>query len=491
MALTSARIAAPLQRFLLVTLLVLAFVMGGGARSDIASLVFLRPASFVLLALGLLTLRGDDIARNRIVYLLTALATALAALHLVPLPAGLWHALPGRGLLVEADRLAGLSAVRRPLTMVPAAGWNAFYALGIPIAALVLASQNLARDRTRALTVIIGLGVLSMLLGIVQALGPAGNPLFLYRITNTGLPVGLFANRNHQAVFLAALVPLLVMAATGGKVPIRGNRDYRPIRRAAAIGAGVTAIAVIVLGGSRAGLGTLAFALASIPFVLGASGVQTWSYLAGQRGEANMRGRDRDGRRSPLRRVPWRLVAVTAIVVAAALALATSSRETGFGRLAANEDSRGPMWSVIAGDIANYLPLGSGSGSIVEVFQIAEPDSQLDLSYLNHAHNDLLEIALTFGLPGIALLVAAAAALAITAARLFRDRRNPARQQERAALIVLLILSFASVVDYPERTPSLACLAIVMITWLSPPRADELRERGRVTAGKTEQEVVA
>ena len=54
---------------------------------------------------------------------------------------------------------------------------------------------------------------------------PLGIRLWFYRITNNGFPVGLFANRNHAAVFLAALLPLATAWALGQKMrgaPRRG-----------------------------------------------------------------------------------------------------------------------------------------------------------------------------------------------------------------------------------------------------------------------------
>ena len=55
-------------------------------------------------------------------------------------------------------------------------------------------------------------------------------------------------------------------------------------------------------------------------------------------------------------------------------------------------------------DRPRLLPLGSRFGTFEPIFEVYEPTSALDLDYLNHAHNDLLEWVLTGGLPALLLL---------------------------------------------------------------------------------------
>lgn len=438
----------------LAVLLVVAFVMGGGSRGDVLSLVVLRPLSFVLLAVGLLTLRLDHLRANRAAFAVAGGIIALAALHLVPLGADWWQSLPGRGLLKEADRLSGLSDVSRPLTMNPVAGWNALYSLGAPAAGLVLAVQLEPDKRKRVRNLLVGLGIVSAMLGLLQAIGPANGPLYLYRITNPASPVGLFANRNHNALFLASLLPLLALVAASGRVPARGKPDRRPLLLGFALGAGMLVISVVVASGSRAGLGAVVAALALLPFVLGVSYRDAWGWLA-QRSKTG----------GAASRAPWRLALLAALIAALALLFFTAGRETALERFA-SEDNRGPSWRLILGLARDYLPWGSGLGSFVEVFQIAEPDWHLRQTYLNHAHNDLLEVAMTLGLPGLALVAAMLAGLAAAAIRLVLTRRDPTWREARAALVMLFLLAAGSLVDYPLRTPALACLFAALVPWL-------------------------
>ena len=53
--------------------------------------------------------------------------------------------------------------------------------------------------------------------------------------------------------------------------------------------------------------------------------------------------------------------------------------------------------------IWHYAPFGGGFGSFEAAYKIVEPVNLLSLQYLNHAHNDYLELAIEAGLPGLAL----------------------------------------------------------------------------------------
>ena len=156
------------------------------------------------------------IATSRCLRAVLAFAVAIAcliAVHLVPLPPAVWQALPGRELVAANDRLAGLNGVWRPFSLAPGTTWNALYSLLVPFAVLLCGIQ-LDRDHLlRLVPVILAIGALSGLIGILQVIGDASGPLYFYRITNGDSAVGLFSNRNHHAIFLAALFPMLAWLA--------------------------------------------------------------------------------------------------------------------------------------------------------------------------------------------------------------------------------------------------------------------------------------
>lgn len=429
--------------------LTLVFLLGGGSRNDIQSLMILRPLSVLVLAYGLAGLSREQIAAHRFLLGLAATWLTLHLLQLVPLPPQLWQALPGRGIVTEIDRAAGLGAVWRPLSLAPHGTGNAAWALLAPLAVLVLGVRLSPADRARLLPLLIGIGVFSALLGGLQLLGDPEGGLYFYQITNRGSAVGLFANRNHQAIFLAALPPMLfAWAALRARESAASSRMWW----GAAAALTVFVIPLILVTGSRAGLLTSLLCLLAAPAV-----------LAG--GQAPGRGAGR--------------TLLLLVLAAAGLVLLTVmlGRGLAFERLlgsAESDDLRFRVLPTLLAMIRLYSPWGTGFGSFTEVYELHEPQALLAPVYLNHAHNDWLELVLTGGWPAVALALVAAAGCLIRLARLVRpaDAQQDARELllGRLGLLVLLMLALASLGDYPLRTPSLACLAAVVALWAAPAR---------------------
>jgi O-antigen ligase len=125
-----------------------------------------------------------------------------------------------------------------------------------------------------------------------------------------------------------------------------------------------------------------------------------------------------------------------------------------------------------------YFPFGSGFGSFDPLFRYFEPDSELQLFYLNHAHNDLVELLITGGLGGALILIGFLAWIAIRAAAVLRaPAALPIQACARAGVIVIVILLLSSLVDYPLRTPLLALLFALSAGLISCERWQRVKAR--------------
>lgn len=444
--------------WVLIGFLLLVFLTGGASRADVASLIILRPLSVLVCGYALWSLTMAQVRANRFLFGMAAAIFALVGLHLVPLPPTIWGALPGREIISEIDRVAGLGAVWRPLTMVPPGGWNAFYSLFVPLAVLLLGVQLTREQRFALLPWVIGLGLFSGFWGLMQVVGDPNGPLYLYRVTNNGAAVGLFANRNHQAVLLAMLFPMLAVYASTG---IR-TEEQAKLRGGIALAAGAVLIPLLLVTGSRAGL---------VVGVLG-MGTAAWYY---RRPTVSTPRKRKVSRWNP----KYALAAFGVIVLAGLTTV--MSRAEAFSRLMARdptEDLRLKMWAPIGRMAWKYFPVGSGAGSFVEVFQIDEPVELLKPSYVNHAHNDWLELILLFGLPGSLLLFVLTYGVGVAAATVWRDRHSADRgaQFTRCGAAALIIVGLASAFDYPLRTPIHASLFVIAALWLTAGRSGPLSE---------------
>lgn len=438
-------------------LLISAFLMVGGARDDLISLLVWRPLTAFLLMVSIAIAWPQAWERGRSLLIFCLAVIALIALHLGPLPPEIWSALPGRDILVKTYEAAGMALPWQPLSMAQARTWNALFSLAGPLALLITV---LVLDRARhqqLLLVLIAVGFVSGVIGVIQAVGPANGTLYFYRITNSGVSVGLFANRNHQAVFLATLYPLLAANLS----LFRGRPDRLFFHRSITLAGAALLVPLILMTGSRAGL---------LLAVIGA-GFAWWIYRPPV---ANGRV---EGIRSEHRsRLVGLGIAVTLLVVVVVVAVSTPALQ----RLVETDPAselRIQALPILSKAIQTFMPFGSGIGTFVEAYQIFEPDRLVSASYFNHAHNDFIELVMTGGIPAVLLLLWAIALGAGWLGSLIRNRKiDPASSGfgtqvlGRAGFAVLAMLALASAADYPLRTPSLMLYAMIMAAWCAAAR---------------------
>lgn len=426
--------------------LVLIFLTGGASRPDVASLALLRPAAVLMFALGLVTLRREQVRAHWFLFAFGAAVAAVILAYLVPLPYGIWSKLAGRDVVVELDRLAGAGQIWRPASMAPDFTWNAFWSLFVPAAILVHGVQLSAEDVRRLALLWIAGCVVSCVLALVQLAGARDGAAYLYDITNNGAAVGLFANRNHQAVFLA--VTLLVLA--GVSAP-RGKSTSEDRRGLVACIIGTLLISPLILTtGSRAGLVFGLLCLLLMPLI----------YRKGQKAH----------RRTEQSRATILLVIAAIMVVGLAVSAAVfSGQAISLDRAIATvplEDGRYDQWLVAIKHFPDFFPLGPGPGAYQDAFFLKESESVLTETYSNHAHNDWLEVFVTLGYLGSLFLAVAASAYIWALSKTRRRHQGSAsRVWNITGLLVIAVFGLASVVDYPMRTPIVSSLFVIACLW--------------------------
>lgn len=450
---------------------------GGSSRPDTQLLLLLRPISLLVLGYGLLTLTRVHVKRFWPLVAIIGAPVTLTALHLIPLPPALWQALPGREAVVAIDQLLELEARWRPLSLDPQATTNALMAWATPCAVLVLGIQLDSRGHATLLSFTLGLGLLTALWALLQLMGSSRGPLYLYELTNYGQAVGLFANRNHQAVFLTSMIPLIyswVQLAHGSWKDIGTARGKRS---AIAAGGMLLLVPLVLIAGSRAGLLTL---------VLSACVTMALIAVVSSTG-----GRERMYRPRALTRIAP--MAVGGMVVAG-LAIVTIGlgRDRAFERLTGSDpiaDTRAHLLPTAWQIALDNFPSGTGVGSFDDVYRMYESDSFLRPEYVNHAHNDFLEVLMTGGLPGALILIFGIVLFTRRAWAISRAGRVRicANILAVAALTALAILFVASLIDYPLRVPAMASYAVLLAIWASSgqalPEAQSL-EYGSIFRGR-------
>lgn len=423
---------------------IMVFLTGGGSRHDIDSVGPLRFIAAIVLAIAVYYQTTESFKRVAQPVILLLLLTILMALQLIPLPPDWWSSLAGRETIVEAGELLGLADLWRPLTFSPLKTANSLASLVVPLAALMLLALLDDAGWSRVRKLIIFAGLASALLGLAQIILPGASGLYLYDITNSGSAVGLFANRNHNALFLniALLFSLFENWRTSSEKSAGAQLTLVAIQ--------IVLLLAILINGSRFGLVLLAF----VALVFAVRLIISY----------------RSAKNGPQDAGIQKLAAGFAIAVSLGLIalFAAMSRIPAIDRFFAknlDEDNRAETLPYMLDLLTDHFPYGVGFGAFEQAYRTIEPTELLGPAYLNNAHNDWLQIAIEGGVIAIGLVVIAFILLARSAVLLWKAQRNAGSASSGSWLgfLTLLMIALHSVVDYPLRVPSIMLVCAVCV----------------------------
>lgn len=419
---------------------------GGTAFADVPSLLYVRPVAVICLILFGITPASINWRMIRVPSTLLALLAVLMVVQLLPLPPSIWTAFPGRTPYMEAATAAGIAQPWRPISLTPDLTLNSLVSLVVP-AAVLLGVAKLRDDQRRAtILLLIILCLASAMMGVAQFAGGADSPLYLYRRTYPGFPVGLLSNRNHQASLLSLLFPALRLWTL---MPA-GSQLWRRNRQRLALGLAVLIVPVVLATGSRAGIALMILGIATsillFPF------------------PHEERSRMQGLRRSLL---VWAVpIAGLAGLIVITYWLGRAASIERLVSLSAGTDQRFQFMPTVLRIVRETFPIGTGFGSFDPVFRQYEPDEILISSVFNHAHNELLELTMTGGIAGLLLLVALLIWLGRRLVASIKGRSEESRVMRLGGLVVSFLL-LASLVDYPLRPPLMAAIFALACCWLA------------------------
>jgi O-antigen ligase len=136
------------------------------------------------------------------------------------------------------------------------------------------------------------------------------------------------------------------------------------------------------------------------------------------------------------------------------------------------EDMRWPVAQVTSQAAIANLPFGSGFGTFAPIYEKFEPRTLLTGKYVNHAHNDWLELWVTGGAPAVLIAVGFLTWLAASIFKLWSRGQQETRVLDlalaQAAPIVIVLLLLHSAADYPLRTAALSVMFAIACAYLMP-----------------------
>lgn len=368
------------------------------------------------------------------IYWLAGLFLCWVVIQLIPLPPQLWQILPGRGFIRADDAALGMIEVWRPISMQP--DRVIFSALSIlpPFAVYLLTMRATHAIRCATIYGILAIAILSSIIGLVQVAQGSASPAYFYDITNSNTSVGFFSNANHLATLF--LIGLVLTA----DIPFRPvNQRHKLVWLAVRTLLMLFMLLNIFINRSLAG------------YVLAVPALGFWLI------------RTETGQRLMARvKAPLALIVTVSLLVTIA-GLWHGSRfldEMALNLVGVSERVKFLQNSMAM--IADSFPIGTGLGSFRWVYAGYEDLALVTSTYVNHAHNDFAEFLVEGGLMAI-LLVAGLFYWCVR--RLIALFGANLRQPDYvyAAPMIILLVAFHSLVDYPVRTAAIASICAFCI----------------------------
>ncbi|MER9971834.1 O-antigen ligase family protein [Mesorhizobium sp. M0060] len=387
------------DKYLLGSVLFVSLLIGGGTASGLYTDTLIEVAA-ILSAAAVFSHNPGQSGPHSVLWLL-AFAVLLAFLQIVPLPAAVFNDL--RPKLLLGDTWAADTQFRFISVGVGRTVECLLYLLAA--AAFFLAVLRLRVEQVNALLPFFFMGVIcNGLAGAIQY--SLSNDIAIVGLLPFTISAGLFANVNHFSALLFVSIPFVV---------------YYGLFRGHLLSGSFGLIALLLLllaAGSRAGvLIGLAITVLSVIFLSARSRASGFSVLL-------------------------IFVGLSVYTIGAWTKVDADAIDPAFGR---GEFAR----TTIDGIKENWAT-GVGFGNFQKAYQIYEKESMIFEKFVNHAHNEYLEVAFEGGIPAILLMLSYFVLLAAT---LVSDRRDPF---QKAAFLSVSFLLIHSLVDYPLRTEALA-----------------------------------
>lgn len=386
---------------------------------------------------------------------LVALLAGLFVVQLVPLPPAVWTLLPGRAPIAAGFALLGGPLPWQSISLAPYDTIASALTLVPPLAMLALiVVKRACHPAALALVVLIATAA-GVMLGVLQLSSPdpQHSPYYIQSFANFGAATGFFANQNHMATLLVCALPLLAALVAGRGGAGEASTSDRQRRQGAASLVPAAAMAGVVLVGILLNRSLAGYGLAIPSLIL--------SLLLIVRLPA----------RAELAMAGVALLGMVGFIMLLASPLRASLFD---GDAVGSIATRQQIGASSLAAAAAVAPVGSGIGTFQALYPRFE-SRPVEQTYINHAHDDYLEVAVEAGLPGLALILLF---LGWWGASVVAMLRTPAADaMARAGAITSGLVLAHSLVDFPLRTSAIAALFAASLGLMLVSRTSARRER--------------
>lgn len=295
----------------------------------------------------------------------------------------------------------------------------------IPVYMLMSANRLSSIQFERVMDICIAIFCICFVIGLIQV-STGGAQAVIYNNSHKSFFTGIFANRNHCATFTCIMFIIISWK-------LKELALSRRLAKSILFVLALFCFAIIISTTSRAGVLVFLISFASVCYLNFQNIKIRRLYIAvGLVGAAT--------------------TAVTVIYVDSVLSV--------FERFyLVSEDDR---WWYIERSLKmahDFLPFGSGLGNFVPVFKRYEELGELNAYFVNHAHNEYVELLVEMGILSVPIFLGLIA-ISLPLAKRFIARDNSLESYIFICVAIVMIHSFF---DYPMRTQSIAAIIALLV----------------------------
>ena len=367
----------------LITIVLLAIFPVAGGTNILQTQPLAEAISIILLVLLFLSLkRYDFILKSTWLFVLFILLTPL--FYLIPLPFEVWNHLPGHEIYSQIAQWintdASPSVTKFSLSLIPYQTEFAFFSLLPPIAIFLTVASLPEQQKRWIIFALLGIATLEACLATIQF--STNNPFFYFGVHSpkAGIALGTYPNPDHFVLLMEITIPL-IFALAAYEYRYKKERHDDGLHSLVLFIIYGTLLLLFLGGaffsGSRAG----------IPLAL-LSSFLAYKVFSPKKGFRQF---------LPLAF----LLALAFVVLLIFFNLAPVLNKF----ITSNPfvDGRWVIFSHTWEGIVTFFPVGSGPGTFPDIYRIFQPIQQT--GFINHAHNDYLELLFETGLLGAIAII--------------------------------------------------------------------------------------
>lgn len=449
-------------QYLLTTLVIIMLVtypIVGGVEIQNAQ-VLLQTLAIITLTTLFASLRSYNfLSRSKWLFIFLLVITPI--IYLIPLTTTLWELIPGRDIYIQIAHWIDndeLEHINKTLSVIPYKTEFALFALLPPLAIFLVVVYLPPNSIRTILYVAIAIAAGEAMLAVIQF--GKSDDYFYFGIPRLKEDVahGTYLNPDHFSTLMAIMLPFIVALFT---YELRSKKDLN-LDNSRTIGLSIIYFLIILLffiaaffSGSRAGI--------PLTFL---SGIFAYSMFT----------------RNTQNKTKFIIVGVVGIAFIGILA--STDISSVINRFITENpflDGRWKIFSNTFAGILEFFPFGSGPGTFPDVYRIFQPVDQS--GFINHAHNDYLELVFDTGLLGIIIIIAFFVLFIKQWARVKHPKKLKFKYIQAAAGISLIIFLLHSLVEF-NMHDSINVLFFSLLAGIffhqTEYRADKLRKKRTV-----------